>query len=183
MAVVRVGKPGSKTASPWLLTLLERRLCKVAAVDLAYKMARILEAELAKAPTDRLRSVEIAAEGMTTNATAYRRTPEAARPFVVAEEQKDTRRRWQTVEPTNRRPRLLQEHLDAASVFRACSAKPIWASGHTAASKAGHMTALVLLAQTKHLAHHAPSTHATRPRHYEAQGTCSPEGASSERTP
>jgi hypothetical protein len=28
-------------------------------------------------------------------------------------------------------------------VFGACSAKPIWASGHAAASKAGHMTALV----------------------------------------
>ncbi len=59
MAVIRHAKPGSKTASPWLLTLLERRPRKVAAVALANKMARILWA-------------------MMANRTAYRRTPEAA---------------------------------------------------------------------------------------------------------
>jgi len=78
MAVIRHAKPGSKTASPWLLQLLERRPRKVVAVALANKMARILWAELAKVPTDRLRSVGMPAEGMMANGTAYRRTPQAA---------------------------------------------------------------------------------------------------------
>jgi transposase len=59
MAVIRHAKPGSKTASPWLLQLLERRPRKLAAVALANKMARILWA-------------------MMANGTAYRRTPQAA---------------------------------------------------------------------------------------------------------
>lgn len=58
MAVIRHAKPGSKTASPWLLQLLERRPRKVAAVALANKMARTLWA-------------------MMANDTAYRRTPQA----------------------------------------------------------------------------------------------------------
>ena len=57
--MTRYAKPGSKTASPWLLQLLERRPRKVAAVALANKMARILWA-------------------MMANGTAYRRTPQAA---------------------------------------------------------------------------------------------------------
>ena len=40
MAVIRQAKPGSKSASPWLLQLLERRPRKLAAVALANKMAR-----------------------------------------------------------------------------------------------------------------------------------------------
>ena len=59
MAVIRHAKPGSTTASPWLLQLLERRPRKVAAVALANKMARTLWA-------------------MMANGTAYRRTPQAA---------------------------------------------------------------------------------------------------------
>ncbi len=59
MAVVRHARPGSKTASPWLLQLLERRPRKLAAVALANKMARVLWA-------------------MMANGTAYRRTPQAA---------------------------------------------------------------------------------------------------------
>ena len=58
MAVIRHAKPGSKTASPWLLDLLERRPRKLAAVALANKMARTLWA-------------------MMTNGTAYRRMPHA----------------------------------------------------------------------------------------------------------
>jgi transposase len=58
MAVIRHAKPGSKTASPWLPQLLERRPRKVAAVALADKMARTLWA-------------------MMANDTAYRRTPQA----------------------------------------------------------------------------------------------------------
>lgn len=54
MAVIRHAKPGSKTASPWLLQLLERRPPIVVAVALANKMARTLWAKLAKAPADRL---------------------------------------------------------------------------------------------------------------------------------
>jgi len=78
MAVIRHAKPGSKTASPWLLQLLERRPRKVAAVALANKMTRTLWAEPAKVATDRLRSVGRPAEGMMANGTAYRRTPQAA---------------------------------------------------------------------------------------------------------
>ena len=58
MAVIRHAKPGSKTASPWLLDLLERRPRKLAAVAPANKMARTLWA-------------------MMTNGTAYRRMPHA----------------------------------------------------------------------------------------------------------
>jgi len=41
-AVIQHAKPGSKTASAWLLKLLERRPRKVAAVALANKVARIV---------------------------------------------------------------------------------------------------------------------------------------------
>jgi transposase len=57
--VIRHARPGSKTASPWLLHLLERRPRKVVAVALANKMARILWS-------------------MMTNDTAYRKSPQAA---------------------------------------------------------------------------------------------------------
>jgi transposase len=75
--VIRHTKPGSETASSWLLKLLERRPRKVVAVALANKMARIVWARLAKVPTDRLRSVGMPDEGMMTNDTAYRRSPQA----------------------------------------------------------------------------------------------------------
>ena len=58
-AVVRYAKPGSKSASKWLLELLERRPRKVAAVALANKMARI-------------------AWAMMTSGEGYRRQPIAA---------------------------------------------------------------------------------------------------------
>ncbi len=58
-AVIRYAKPGSKSASAWLLALLERKPRKLAAVALANKMARIVWA-------------------MMANGTAYRRTPQAA---------------------------------------------------------------------------------------------------------
>ncbi len=48
MSVVRFAKPGSKTASAWLLGLLERKPRKVAAVALANKMARIVWAMMAR---------------------------------------------------------------------------------------------------------------------------------------
>jgi len=47
MAVIRYAKPGSKTASAWLLALLERKPRKVAAMALANKMARIVWAMMA----------------------------------------------------------------------------------------------------------------------------------------
>jgi transposase len=59
MAVISHARPGSKTASLWLLGLLERRPRKLAAVALANKMARIVWA-------------------MMANGTAYRRSPQAA---------------------------------------------------------------------------------------------------------
>ncbi len=46
-AVIRFAKPGSKSASAWLLALLERKPRKVAAVALANKMARIVWAMMA----------------------------------------------------------------------------------------------------------------------------------------
>jgi transposase len=48
MAVIRHAKPGSKSASAWLLNLLERKPRKVAAVALANKMARIVWAMMAR---------------------------------------------------------------------------------------------------------------------------------------
>jgi transposase len=47
MAVIRFAKPGSKSASAWLLQLLERKPRKLAAVALANKMARIIWAMMA----------------------------------------------------------------------------------------------------------------------------------------
>ena len=41
-AVIRYAKPGSKTASAWLLALLERKPRKLVAIALANKMARII---------------------------------------------------------------------------------------------------------------------------------------------
>jgi len=58
-AVIRFAKPGSKSASKWLLELLARRPRKVAAVALANKMARIVWA-------------------MMTRGEAYRRTAPVA---------------------------------------------------------------------------------------------------------
>ena len=72
MAVIRFAKPGSKSASAWLLALLERKPRKLAAVALANKMARVVWAKLAKVPTDRLRSVGMPAEGMMATGEAYR---------------------------------------------------------------------------------------------------------------
>jgi len=48
MAVLRFAKPGSKSASAWLLQLLERRPRKVAAVALANKVARVIWAMMAR---------------------------------------------------------------------------------------------------------------------------------------
>jgi transposase len=48
MSVVRFAKPGSKSASAWLLQLLERKPRKLAAVALANKMARIIWAMMAR---------------------------------------------------------------------------------------------------------------------------------------
>jgi len=47
MAVIKYAKPGSKTASPWLLALLECKPRKLAAVALANKMARVAWAMMA----------------------------------------------------------------------------------------------------------------------------------------
>lgn len=47
MSVIRYAKPGSKSASAWLLQLLARRPRKVAAVALANKIARIIWAMMA----------------------------------------------------------------------------------------------------------------------------------------
>ena len=46
-AVIRYARPGSKSASGWLLQLLDRKPPKVAAVALANKMARIIWAMMA----------------------------------------------------------------------------------------------------------------------------------------
>jgi len=59
MSVIRYAKPGSRSASAWLLQLLERKPRKLAAVALANKMARIIWA-------------------MMTRGEAYRRQPVTA---------------------------------------------------------------------------------------------------------
>jgi transposase len=59
MSVIRFDKPGSKSASAWLLQLLERKPRKLAAVALANKMARIIWS-------------------MMSRGEAYRRQPVAA---------------------------------------------------------------------------------------------------------
>ena len=61
MSVIRFAKPGSKSASAWLLQLLERKPRKLAAVALANKMARIVWASTARALDD-----------MMTRGEAYR---------------------------------------------------------------------------------------------------------------
>jgi transposase len=53
IAVIRFAKPGSRSASPWLLQLLERKPRKLAAVALANKMARIIWAMMARGETYR----------------------------------------------------------------------------------------------------------------------------------
>ena len=72
MAVIRHAKPGSQSASAWLLALLERKPRKLAAVALANKMARIVWARLVKVPSNRLRLVGVPGEGMMANGEACR---------------------------------------------------------------------------------------------------------------
>ena len=57
MAVIRFAKPGSKTASAWLLQLLERKPRKLCAVALANKMARIIWAMMARGEAYRRKPV------------------------------------------------------------------------------------------------------------------------------
>jgi transposase len=56
MAVIKYARPGSKTASPWLLKLLERKPRKVAAVALANKTARIIWAMMSSGEAYRRQS-------------------------------------------------------------------------------------------------------------------------------
>ncbi len=64
MAVIRYAKPGSKTASAWLLALLERKPRKLAAVALANKMARIVWAMMATGEAYRGKKVATQAAGV-----------------------------------------------------------------------------------------------------------------------
>jgi transposase len=59
-AVLRFAKPGSKSASEWLLKLLERKPRKLAAVALANKMARIIWAMMARGEAYRQHPVNAA---------------------------------------------------------------------------------------------------------------------------
>ena len=60
MSVIRFAKPGSKSASAWLLQLLERKPRKLAAVALANKMARIIWAMMARGEAYRRQPVTAA---------------------------------------------------------------------------------------------------------------------------
>ena len=60
ISVIRVAKPGRKSASGWLLQLLERKPRKLAAVALANKMARIIWAMMARGETYRRQPVTAA---------------------------------------------------------------------------------------------------------------------------
>jgi transposase len=57
MSVIRYAKPGSKSATTWLLQLLERKPRKLAAVALANKRARIIWAMMARGETYRRQPV------------------------------------------------------------------------------------------------------------------------------
>ena len=57
MSVIRFAKPGSKSASTWLLQFLERKPRKLMAVALANKMARIIWAMMARGETYRRQPV------------------------------------------------------------------------------------------------------------------------------
>ena len=57
VSVIRVAKPGSQSASAWLLQLLERKPRKLAAGALANKMARIIWTMMARGEGDRRQSV------------------------------------------------------------------------------------------------------------------------------
>ena len=59
MAVIRHAKPGSKSASAWLLQLLERRPRKVAGVVLANKMARIIWAMMVRGEAFRRQPISV----------------------------------------------------------------------------------------------------------------------------
>ncbi len=60
MSVIRFAKPGSKSASAWLLQLLERKPRKLVAVALANKMARIIWAMMARGEAYRRQPVTAA---------------------------------------------------------------------------------------------------------------------------
>ena len=60
MSVIRFAKPGSKSASAWLLQLLEHKPRKLAAVALANKMARIIWAMMARGEAYRRQPVTAA---------------------------------------------------------------------------------------------------------------------------
>ena len=59
MSVIRFAKPGSKSASAWLLQLLERKPRKLAAVALANKMARVIWAMMARGEAYRRQPVTV----------------------------------------------------------------------------------------------------------------------------
>jgi transposase len=59
MSVIRFAKPGSKSASGWLLQMLERKPRKLAAVALANKMARIIWAMMSRGEAYRRQPVAV----------------------------------------------------------------------------------------------------------------------------
>jgi transposase len=59
MSVIRFAQPGSKSASGWLLQLLERKPRKLAAVALANKMARIICAMMSRGEAYRRQPVAV----------------------------------------------------------------------------------------------------------------------------
>jgi transposase len=59
MAVIRYARPGSKSATAWLLKLLERRPRKIAAIALANKMARIIWAMMGRGEAYRRQPIAI----------------------------------------------------------------------------------------------------------------------------
>ena len=63
MAVIRFAKPGARSATAWLVQLLERRPRKVAAIALANKMARIIWALMARGEAYRRQPVAASTTG------------------------------------------------------------------------------------------------------------------------
>jgi hypothetical protein len=109
MSVIRFAKPGSTSASAWVLHLLERKPRKLVAVALANKMARIIWATMARGE-------------------AYRRPPVAACRAPVPRVQGQAEMAIGRTD--ERRNPMMPMAAPCRAVVWISLADPIWASGH-----------------------------------------------------
>ncbi len=128
MAVIRFAKPGSKSASAWLLQLLERRPRKIAAIALANKIAGVVWAMMARGDVYRRQP---AAAGSSLNHEPVPRRQEQQEKMAIGRTDE-----WRQSSPG-------QRHIDAADLFGCHSRNPSGPAAMTPRQKAGHMTAFV----------------------------------------